>query len=111
MLPNIHLFTYTNAVFAFNIYDVSRPACFVPDIISINTISSKRKRDQVNPEFFFWSFPFEYCDRSNWTMLSKEQFSDLQIGFEDDLDNISDNEWAMEMPDEDGEISDSSDSI
>ena len=48
-------------------------------------------------------------------MLSKEQFSDLQIGFEDDLDDdaadISENEWAMEMPDEDGEISDSSDSI
>ena len=111
LLPNIQLFTYTNVTFAFNIYDVARPACFVPDVTSDMTITNKRKRDQSNPEVLFWAFPFEYCDRSNWTMLSKEQFSDLQSGFDDQLEadaTDSDTEWAMNMPAEDGAMSDSS---
>jgi hypothetical protein len=113
LLPNIQLFTYINAPFAFNIYDVARPACFVPDVTPHRTITNKRKRDKANPEVLFWAFPFEYCDRSNWTMLSKEQFSDLQSGFDNELEadatEADDTEWAMNMPAEDGEMSDSSD--
>ena len=52
-----------------------RPACFVPTIETMHLFEAfctKPPPNDLQTRIKFWSFPYTYCDRSNWNDISTD---------------------------------------
>ena len=55
-----------------------RPACFIPTVPSLPKFESwctdydVALDSALYSEIRFWSFPYTYCDRSNWNTISAD---------------------------------------